>query len=1495
MGGKMPDMMLPITKTEEEVNALSILTGIENLRFDPTSNQPIVAETFAQAKAKAVEAIKTVTYLVIETSAGWHLRLAPVRQMEMNQVVEYDAYPRKPLDLTPEDVPPNYWTHKADSIKFTMDRFTGGFLMRGDFMAHGAAKAVQVFSNNIRNIASGALISLKLKIAGTFVRAKQHWWLHHYTYGPSYSTIKEATNMERSAYASLTRTNKGYYTMNAYARSIAALDGHTWDTLVVPAGVLDAIALNNFHTEQFRSDNAMKFLTLAGRALTNQIEGLTVMEDPKWSLDGVPQDEIESFLHYTRRGGWCYNDGDGDCNDSEDPNCRFGISYIHKGKTNWEVKKLFELLKESGRFDAKGNLHPLHWEIVENLPTYLSLARLKVYDGLLDPLMIQIAPQKYAVARTMGEVDIRYSGEERMKSHARKTKRLLLSKEGLNVNQTDIDKIEELHRLQKELNDIDEIDENLQGYVVGIAANEENYPTNGVPMLKASSTSGAPYPLHVESARNIPGGYVRPGVDRVLYFVKNNERYYIFLMRLDAVSGAPGSLARGVQGDPFVYFAARLADVPAAAENSTDNMTVGGAARFGWDRRIAATKVINYTDYYTAEGGKGAAYTGRTKVWRLWNTAEMSRAGEGGAVNFGNAGSGQGFQAPEMVQAPQKLYFYGGINGLRMMHDMYKNGQYRGWDVNDLRKAYEGVESLDAYMTKIEDIYTRHNLYFNASYVPSFMVTGDERFDRLNTSISALWGEFYRPIMVRFPIDLPDVALNRGVMVASMKDTEGDDSTTTYEQLGTKSLFDGDKLTSIIVNMASYEGRPAPYVPNVADVTALDRILKMEEVGQDIRTRLADRDNGAPIFASYRKSALGQSYALMLHKANAAAHPNMRENATIWTFFRQEVAPVFEAGRVEFEAAVSQSEKRDAITKQASAAKLFGTVVGMMLEGQTLREMTRKWIDAVKSSVSSPRTSSTVESTKKRRDRDTQMRLEVQVGEQGFAASTGARPTDFQSVRGAGDWINTRLMINKNYWNKFARRVSESGSRSEWIRLMRSVIRPMNKKDAGLALAGDIFLDLVYDPRYVFFGAGDDDSAEKTRAAISALDQYKAAAPELLSYAGTQNRSSEFFTAGEGVFEGFDVQSSKRRRSGDMDSPNSVYSKISPGLADYIADISHDVYSESTVLPPEFTLRVPTNKMTPSYMIQTQETTVDPTTGTVRYVQSLLESPWLKYRMDLAEKMSDWMERMLAKLFCFSPIHLEVYKSFLSHGVVPMGTGAMFIRPFQTDLTGAVLYAKSGKELAESGVNAPVAHLTLDGPHNVWNAYYSVWLGCVIYDPRLFMWLLGQVFRKNISGMGGDVYVGENEFNRKDATNPDKDGFVIFTGDNLRRKDIPEPVSITSHYTADRYAKTITDKRVTEDCEQHVPGIFYTICKHKLFDLNVGNWNVRGSFWDAKFSSCVNTDGFSEDHCTWNGVERKFSNLHQGQWHLSGLSPENMPFLEGTSMFKEIPLKNFTG
>src|SRR5688500_442297 len=284
-----------------------------------------------------------------------------------------------------------------------------------------------------------------------------------------------------------------------------------------------------------------------------------------------------------------------------------------------------------------------------------------------------------------------------------------------------------------------------------------------------------------------------------------------------------------------------------------------------------------------------------------------------------------------------------------------------------------------------------------------------------------------------------------------------------------------------------------------------------------VRSRLSETDSGAPLFSAYSNSQNGMSYARHLYTTSPAMYPNVSENATFWTFVQTEGFPLLEEGAREYKSGIQTadpSKTRSGSLKQSAAAKLLGAVVILLLEGQTSFDLKKTWINAQVSAVMEPRTAS----DSRKRDRTSHVAAEVGARMASATAKKGTQPRDDAAVRSVGQWVNTRLMISNKYWNKLAQRVRETDAAdvAEWMSLIRTIIRPMNPKDAGAALAGEVFLDVSFDPTYKVVSDADPVADKKRQNASANIAGYKTSLHEVLSYAAPPHRTSAFFEAGSG-------------------------------------------------------------------------------------------------------------------------------------------------------------------------------------------------------------------------------------------------------------------------------------------------------------------------------------------------------------------------------------------
>lgn len=1504
-GEQMPDGIKNVSNVVTMNRVLTDFFGEDAVRWDPNSQIPISAETFRSFNGqKAFPKMVVRTYNVIENLSGWWTFFAPVRRdMEYRQNVTINIYPKRPLIRTTEEVPPDMWTHRTEQVAFTMDRYSASIEVLGDIWAHGPAEALEVVTEKGANIIGGTAISLKMKTTATFQRMKLPLQIKNTIIEPTFNTIREYSAQTRASYGSFNRTDKSIYSTIGYANQYASQQNFVFNGMVVPHGTLEPIARNKFHTNSFLvgGDNAIEFLAMGAKKLTDVLNRIQIFEDAKWALAGVSDGEVEAFVHNCMHGGYIYNNGNEPCHSDDDPKFKYGFEYLHAGKKNWAVKTLLTMYKEGGHFSHDGSLTPHHNEVAENIDNICRLAKIQIVDGLVDPYLYRFPNAandsrikvKYAIARFMGEVDPRFSPYEKLNQHVNKMKHIMSRRMG----QDDFEDMMTLDAVSKELNEVDNINPSMNAWLAGISMSTENRrPTETAPYLNVKGLNSAPMPLYTQKVEDVrdcdkvePIGWLVDGVTDAMYFIdESNVKNYICVVKLDTVVN---DHSRGPENADFMYVA-----IPANSLlfNGQRLDTASGAGAGAWGsattRAVTALGAVvpeDPTDYINVGASADNVNFDKTAAradfshprsnvmstgWKLWNTAGIGRVGY-----FLQ----QGYKPPKLAQAPSKPYFYGAINGLRVLANMYKNDDYRGWPRDFLLKVYKGVVAWDKFMNVMYDIYTELNLYFDASMVPEHMKTISPTNNRLNAAISGLWGEFYKPILVRasaagkfvndyqyVPVGFPDFLRTR----TDTAETMNTDIITILEGVGAVAgLAHGNAATA-----GRNEYKIATAFSTMVDVGMLgDRARAVFFDTNEMRQFVASFNAGSA--RSYVENVLARRDPITYGARNPASW-------TFSTFFIQELQPDLILAYDQLHGLAANTEKLATLLFRVALKlkKLLVRFADMDDKSKPLDiEISNQSLEDINERASGSKSAYAIESGAKQNVRD-------------FMGALGKAKNTTTGRRLAGDgavdphaaalksgeslaeiWVNSRLSASHVLWDNFrsdileGERLASSGA-SDFKPLLKTlnvVARPANPADYTVPLGGYVLGEAAYNGA-IASGVGVaplNDSLKKVLGELKIQFEFA---------------SAKHGTRGTEIFGPIQVERQTSYENGG-------------GMRGNVRDAEAKAHrlnnsvlqkSQERRIPEMFIHNEPIDRSTQNINAYLTPMIVKNENGgeSVVYV----EPHWLKSRMEYIWEVfrNDQFGRIFASLYCFSPNHLKVVERFLSNCIAPYGVGYIQTRPFIRDSVGAVLFGVGGsREVAECGMSAPISHITLDGPHNRWYIYWSIWLGCAVYQPDKFLWVLSQVMRRNLSGLTGEMYTNDEPFTFS-ANKFNKSGFMIAVGDNLQPEEIPEPFSITSQYPIERYGKYLNDRSIISKNEQHVPGLLYVISKFKLYNLVRGTWSNRRSFYDEKFANDVNVLVYSETCRKWDSHKKCFDKLCIGEWHYGKITPADIGWLDGVDM-----------
>lgn len=800
-----------------------------------------------------------------------------------------------------------------------------------------------------------------------------------------------------------------------------------------------------------------------------------------------------------------------------------------------------------------------------------------------------------------------------------------------------------------------------------------------------------------------------------------------------------------------------------------------------------------------------------------------------------------------IVAAPAEPLGYGMINGLRVLASMYKSGLNRGWNMDTLKIAFKGVEALDCLMLKLKDIYTAKNLYFNPAIVPVFMRTGDNEIDMLNGAISALWLDYERPIMARLPV-------KTGAVIGVRSETTSDAS----DQLNIGDMVI-EVLTSMLIGATALTGVPPPGADDKivartgwkkSDINLFGLLFVKPQLGLAKARLFGNKKLMKEKFTEYSRSNYARTFANELMVATPARAVGFEY--TFAALVDQYVLPQIRKSK----------GQADAMEALRIGATVLQGLIDLVIEDELDSTFSVDYINALEKEArkDDPKTVYRKRSAVDLETLDLQTARVTQ-------ASKKHDPTvaDLPTF----GWINMRLSIHSDAWKNLGREAEqlfESGKPKEASdKLFHLSIRPMSTEDPTKPLFGETI----------------------STAGMATNDVTKDALAQMSYSQGHDNRKN-YFQYGAFFLGG--TAGNKQRKKG-MAHPSDRHMDEEEDFERHIKELRFDAFSDpkSARLPQALFSMYPSSTSDDRPSIYAAVRDQGDHTQALKFVLA----PWVQERMAYLEKFhSTPMERMIGKLFCLSPTHMDVYESMVRHNVPPYCKGIIQARPWKTDLVAAILFAQSGAEVAESGFFAPISSAQYSGPYNFIHLQFSIWIGMVIKQPHKLLFLTNKVMRKNISGMGGKM-MGRATGNAgvvKIVKEGMVDGFIILTGDELKRTDIPAPLNILSERDIDAYPHSDNVGNIVGDGEQHVPGLLFCQQSFRLADIGATKFAPKFSLGRVKANPYINRDCWPESCRLWDSNLRSFK-MHEGDDYYGAMNPSTAAdFLSGKGPLKEIKL-----
>ncbi len=289
-------------------------------------------------------------------------------------------------------------------------------------------------------------------------------------------------------------------------------------------------------------------------------------------------------------------------------------------------------------------------------------------------------------------------------------------------------------------------------------------------------------------------------------------------------------------------------------------------------------------------------------------------------------------------------------------------------------------------------------------------------------------------------------------------------------------------------------------------------------------------------------------------------------------------------------------------------------------------------------------------------------------------------------------------------------------------------------------------------------------------------------------------------------------------------------------------------------------------------------------------VKRLVANPWLVYRLSQLEKSTSATHiRWFSRGLLFSQIHRDSVQALVREGVAPLFSCFLFYRPFIQQDMGSGLWAQGGEQTALSGFNYEDAILQLDGIHGRWTFEYHTWINCEIIDETRFIIMHDIIFRRYISGRDTVAFTNPADFR---SQNPDlckASIFVLNMGGELKREEIPDPLSITGVVSQTDFPFRVSDEASLFSRNRLQLPTYYYINLWRFHELNNNRPLVdRHTFAAQKSSNRINEIMWSGDQKFYNTADKKYSEHFSGTSHWSGLEPPLQSVVNGSTIYNPL-------
>ncbi len=183
----------------------------------------------------------------------------------------------------------------------------------------------------------------------------------------------------------------------------------------------------------------------------------------------------------------------------------------------------------------------------------------------------------------------------------------------------------------------------------------------------------------------------------------------------------------------------------------------------------------------------------------------------------------------------------------------------------------------------------------------------------------------------------------------------------------------------------------------------------------------------------------------------------------------------------------------------------------------------------------------------------------------------------------------------------------------------------------------------------------------------------------------------------------------------------------------------------------------------------------------------------------------------------------------------------------------------------------------LDHAHNQWEINLSIYLGCAVFDTANYYVIPNACLRGYIGGYNSVPFLDPENPNFDSLHETNASIFVFDCGGNQKRRDIPDPLTLSFRYQ-ERFFKgcNMARRDVFARKDPLLPCAFYYLYIWGYNRINHNRSLDISTIEKRKMSTYINEVMLPGPQKNWNSNDNAYSHFKPGSGHISKILPGNM-------------------